>query len=36
MGVKNGADDYLPKPFNISELVLHIEAILRRARTTKH
>lgn len=32
MGFKNGADDYLPKPFNFTELVLRIEAILRRAR----
>ncbi|WP_417548934.1 response regulator transcription factor [Methylophaga sp.] len=33
MGFKNGADDYLPKPFNFTELVLRIEAILRRARS---
>lgn len=32
MGFQNGADDYLPKPFNFTELVLRIEAILRRAR----
>ncbi|WP_334164816.1 response regulator transcription factor [Phenylobacterium sp.] len=31
-GLKLGADDYLPKPFEPEELVLRIEAILRRAR----
>lgn len=36
LGFKNGADDYLPKPFNFTELVLRIEAILRRANTTNH
>jgi two-component system phosphate regulon response regulator OmpR len=30
-GLKLGADDYLPKPFEPEELVLRIEAILRRA-----
>src|SRR5258706_6308892 len=30
-GLKIGADDYLPKPFEPQELVLRIEAILRRA-----
>lgn len=29
-GFSIGADDYLPKPFNIEELTLRIEAILRR------
>ena len=29
-GLKLGADDYLPKPFEPEELVLRIEAILRR------
>ena len=30
-GLRNGADDYLPKPFEPEELVLRIQAILRRA-----
>jgi two-component system response regulator PfeR len=29
-GLSRGADDYLPKPFNMEELLLRIEAILRR------
>jgi len=29
-GLKHGADDYLPKPFNPLELLLRIKAILRR------
>lgn len=35
LGFKNGADDYLAKPFNFTELVLRIEAIIRRASPTK-
>ncbi len=31
-GLQAGADDYLPKPFDPRELVLRINAILRRAR----
>lgn len=31
-GLSMGADDYLPKPFDIEELLLHIEALLRRSR----
>lgn len=30
MGFRNGADDYLPKPFSVDELRVRIEAILRR------
>ena len=31
-GLRHGADDYLPKPFNITELQLRIDAVLRRTR----
>ncbi len=31
-GLRRGADDYLPKPFEPEELLLRIDAILRRAR----
>ena len=30
-GFVAGADDYLTKPFNITELILRVKAILRRA-----
>ena len=30
MGLEAGADDYIPKPFNIGELQARISAILRR------
>ncbi|NQV87259.1 MAG: response regulator transcription factor [Woeseiaceae bacterium] len=30
-GLKMGADDYVPKPFSIQQLVLRIEAVLRRS-----
>jgi two-component system response regulator PfeR len=31
-GLSIGADDYLPKPFNMTELLLRIDAILKRSR----
>ena len=34
-GFKIGADDYIPKPFSMEELVFRIEAILRRVRGKK-
>lgn len=30
-GLKLGADDYIPKPFDVGELLARIEAVLRRA-----
>lgn len=30
-GYSSGADDYLPKPFNFTEMLLRIEALLRRS-----
>ncbi len=32
LGLKMGADDYIPKPFSTPELLARIEAVLRRAR----
>lgn len=32
-GLRHGADDYLAKPFNLLELQLRIDAVLRRTRT---
>lgn len=36
-GYRKGADDYLPKPFNFTEMMLRVEALLRRShRQTEH
>ncbi|MEN3033272.1 response regulator transcription factor, partial [Chromobacterium amazonense] len=32
--IKNGADDYITKPFDNNELLVRIEAILRRSKTS--
>ena len=34
-GFKNGADDYITKPFSMEELIFRIEAILRRIKGNK-
>ena len=36
MGFRSGGDDYITKPFSMEELVLRIEAILRRVRGKKN
>ena len=33
LGLENGADDYVTKPFSPRELTLRVQAVLRRART---
>ncbi|WP_017445608.1 response regulator transcription factor [Gayadomonas joobiniege] len=34
-GYRTGADDYLPKPFNFTEMIVRIEALLRRTGSHK-
>lgn len=36
MGLLNGADDYITKPFSLSELIARIDAIYRRVAISKH
>jgi two-component system response regulator CpxR len=35
VGLEMGADDYLPKPFNIRELVARLRAVLRRVESSR-
>ena len=34
-GLRAGADDYLSKPFNLEELILRVEAVLRRSQSSQ-
>lgn len=35
-GLSKGADDYIAKPFNTTELLLRVEALLRRSQQDRH
>ena len=35
-GLDNGADDYIPKPFSMLEMVARVKALLRRSEHTKN
>ena len=35
LGFKKGADDYLTKPFNLEELLLRVQSLIRRSARTK-
>ncbi len=36
IGLDSGADDYLPKPFGMMELLARVKALLRRAKSEEH
>ncbi len=36
LGLDEGADDYIAKPFGVMELIARINAVLRRTQKTKH
>lgn len=36
IGLDSGADDYLPKPFGMMELISRVKALLRRTNLTSH